>query len=155
MPDQQTTLPFAALAFSALLLGSAMTSPMAQAAGDTPSPENAKVYFINLSDGDIVSSPFKIQFGLTGMGVAPAGVPKLANTGHHHLLVNTTLEGAALSRPLPADDQHRHFGKGQTETLLELPPGTHTLQLVLADWKHTPHNKPVMSTRISVTVQQK
>lgn len=138
-----------ALSFATLLC----IAPLADAAGDTPAPETAKVYFINLQDGDTVSNPFKIQFGLSGMGVAPAGVPKLANTGHHHLLINTRLKGKALGRPIPADDKHRHFGKGQTETVLELPAGTHTLQLVLADWKHTPHAKPVMSERVNITVK--
>lgn len=142
-----------AIKFLAALSIVAISSAASNAGGDTHAPENAKVYFINLNDGDLVTSPFKIQFGLSGMGVAPAGVPKLANTGHHHLLINTELTGAALSRPLPADDNHRHFGKGQTETIVELEPGSYTLQLVLADWKHTPHNKPVMSTRISITVQ--
>lgn len=139
-----STVSFAALLGVTLLAG---------AAADTPAPENAKVYFINLHDGDTVTSPFKVQFGLSGMGVAPAGVPKLANTGHHHLLINTELKGKALSRPVPADDKHRHFGKGQTETVLELPAGPHTLQLVMADWKHTPHVKPVMSERVSITVK--
>ena len=121
-------------------------------AGDTPAPEGAKVYFINLKDGDTVKSPVTVQFGLAGMGVAPAGTEK-ENTGHHHILIDATLEGDALNEPVPADDNHKHFGGGQTETVIELSPGEHTLQLVLGDWTHIPHNPPVMSERITITVE--
>ncbi len=123
----------------------------------TPSPAGARVYFINLKDGDTVSSPVLIQFGLSGMGVAPAnhdGGDAHRNTGHHHLLINTpALTGDALRSGIPADDNHRHFGGGQTEARITLPPGRHTLQLVLADWMHVPHNPPVMSDRITITVR--
>ncbi|WP_299615017.1 DUF4399 domain-containing protein [Pelagibius sp.] len=122
-------------------------------AGETPAPEGAKVYFIGLEDGQTVSSPVTIRFGLSGMGVAPAGVDDKPNTGHHHLIINERIEGEELNEPIPADDQHVHFGGGQTETTIELPPGTHTLQLVLADWSHIPHDPPVMSERITVTVK--
>jgi hypothetical protein len=118
----------------------------------TPSAEGAKVYFVNLSDGDTVTSPVFIQFGLSSMGIAPAGVEK-EHTGHHHLLINAELKGEDLDYAVPADEQHIHFGKGQTEATLELPKGTHTLQLVLGDWSHVPHDKPVMSERITVTVE--
>lgn len=122
-------------------------------AGDTPSPAGAEVYFISPQDGETVSSPVTVRFGLKGMGVAPAGVEK-ENTGHHHLLINAaTPTGDALNEPLPADDNHRHFGGGQTETTVELTPGTHTLQLLLGDWSHIPHNPPVMSQKITVTVK--
>ena len=127
-------------------------APLSAGAGETPSPEGAKVYFINLKDGDTVKSPVFIQFGLSGMGIAPAGVEK-ENTGHHHLIINEAIEGEELEYAVPADEQHIHFGKGQTEATLELPAGTHTLQLVLGDWSHVPHDKPVMSERISVTVE--
>ena len=126
--------------------------PLQAGAGETPSPEGAKVYFVNLSDGDTVTSPVFIQFGLSGMGIAPAGVEK-ENTGHHHLIINEAIEGEELDYAVPADEQHIHFGKGQTEATVELPAGTHTLQLVLGDWSHVPHDKPVMSERISVTVK--
>ena len=126
--------------------------PLQAGAGETPSPEGAKVYFVNLSDGDTVKSPVFIQFGLSGMGIAPAGVEK-ENTGHHHLIINEAIEGEELEYAVPADEQHIHFGKGQTEATVELPAGTHTLQLVLGDWSHVPHDKPVMSERISVTVK--
>ena len=121
-------------------------------AGETPSPEGAKVYFVNLKDGQTVSNPVTVVFGLSGMGVAPAGTEK-AKTGHHHLIINETIEGEELDEPLPADEQHVHFGGGQTEVSIELPAGTHTLQLVLGDQNHIPHNPPVMSERIKVTVK--
>ncbi|NIQ11015.1 MAG: DUF4399 domain-containing protein, partial [Gammaproteobacteria bacterium] len=117
----------------------------------TPSPEGAEAYIISPADGEVVSSPVKVVFGLRGMGVSPAGIDK-ANTGHHHLLVNVA-ERPALDKPLPSDDSHRHFGGGQTETTLELPPGKHTLQLIMGDTNHIPHNPPVMSEVITVIVR--
>lgn len=127
-------------------------------AGDTPSPEGAKVYFINLSDGDSVEAPFVVNFGLSGMGVAPAGTEK-ENTGHHHIFINRPPlgEGAEdaelMENGVPTDDNHRHFGGGQTEVTLDLPAGTHTLQLVLGDEFHVPHNPPVVSEVITITVK--
>ena len=122
-------------------------------AGETPAPDNAKVYFIDLKDGDTVTSPVLIRFGLSGMGIAPAGT-EAPNTGHHHLLIDTPpLEGDALNEAIPMDEQHVHFGKGQTEASVTLSPGKHTLQLVLGDWSHIPHKTPVMSDRITVTVE--
>lgn len=91
-------------------------SPAQSMPGQTPSPSGARVYFINLKDGQEVTSPFLVQFGLSGMGVAPAGVEK-PNTGHHHLLIDTSLSGDALKQPIPMDDTHRHFGNGQTEAM--------------------------------------
>lgn len=136
---------------AALVLAVVAAGPAS--AGETPSPDGAKVYFINLKDGDTVSGPVKVQFGLSGMGVAPAGAEDFEHTGHHHLIINETLEGAELEEPIPSDEQHRHFGKGQTETTVELPPGSHSLQLVLGDWSHIPHNPPVMSEKITITVE--
>jgi len=136
----------------ALIISTVVLTIASGAAGETPSPAGAKVYFINLKSGDTVTSPVKIQFGLAGMGIAPAGVQS-PNTGHHHLIVDDVVEGAALSGPIPADERHVHFGKGQTEATITLPTGTHTLQLVLGDWTHVPHNAPVMSDRITVTVR--
>jgi Domain of unknown function (DUF4399) len=133
-------------AFVAILIS------LAPATAQTPSPAGASVYFINLNDGDTLSSPFKVQFGLVGMGVAPAGVEK-PNTGHHHLIIDTTLSADELKAPIPADAQHLHFGGGQTEAMVTLPPGQHTLQLVLGDWSHVPHVPPVMSPVIKVTVK--
>jgi len=132
------------------LLVTIAASAMAQA--QTAAPPNAVVYFINVKDGDAVKSPFKIQFGLTGMGIAPAGVDK-PNTGHHHLLVDTTLTPEQAKAPIPADDHHLHFGGGQTETIATLPPGRHTLQLVLGDWSHVPFNPPIVTPVITVNVK--
>jgi hypothetical protein len=125
---------------------------VAPSAAETPSPAGAQVYIINLKNGDTVASPFKVQFGLTGMGVAPAGVEK-ANTGHHHLIIDATLSGDELKAPIASDAKHMHFGNGQTEATITLPPGQHTLQLVLGDWSHIPHVPPVMSTPITITVK--
>jgi uncharacterized protein DUF4399 len=122
------------------------------ASAQTPSPAGAKVYIINLKDGAEVTSPFLVQFGLSGMGVAPAGVEK-PNTGHHHLLIDTKLTAEQMKEPIPADDTHKHFGGGQTEAMVTLPPGKHTLQLVFADWTHIPHVPPVMSEPITITVK--
>ncbi len=108
------------------------------------------VYFISPSNGEMVQSPVLVKFGLRGMGVAPAGVDK-ENTGHHHLLIDLeTLP--ALDKPIPADDQHKHFGKGQTEAYVELAPGTHTLQLLFADFSHIPHDPAVVSKPITIHV---
>ncbi|MEL6648040.1 MAG: DUF4399 domain-containing protein [Pseudomonadota bacterium] len=127
-------------------------------AGETPAPEGAEVYFINLEDGATVSTPFKVKFGLSGMGVAPAGAD-FDKTGHHHVLVNRAPFGegpndAEMSEDgLYNDENHRHFGGGQTETVFDLPPGTYTLQMVLGDQYHIPHDPPVMSEQITVTVE--
>jgi Domain of unknown function (DUF4399) len=122
-------------------------------AGETPAPPDAKVYFINIKDGDTVTSPVTIRFGLSGMGIAPAGT-EAPNTGHHHLLIDAPpLEGDALNEAIPMDEHHIHFGKGQTETSVTLSKGSHTLQLVLGDWSHIPHKPPVMSDRITVNVE--
>jgi hypothetical protein len=140
-----TKTALAATLFAALSAGG-------PASAQTPSPAGATVYIINLKDGDSVTSPVKIQFGLTGMGVAPAGVEK-PNTGHHHLIIDTTLSADEMKAPIPSDAKHVHFGAGQTEAMVTLAPGKHTLQLVLGDWSHVPHVPPVMSKPISVTVK--
>lgn len=116
----------------------------------TPAPANARAYIISPADGEIVSNPVTVKFGLEGMGVAPAGV-NVKNTGHHHLLVDTDLP--PLDKPIPADKHHIHFGKGQTQTTLTLSPGKHTLQLLLGDANHIPHSPPVMSEKITITVK--
>lgn len=116
----------------------------------TAAPANAKVYFIAPADGATVSSPVKVVFGLSGAGVAPAGTQK-DNTGHHHLLIDDPT--VDLTQPLPMTDQIKHFGGGQTETLLDLKPGKHTLQLVFADWKHQPFNPSMASEKITITVK--
>jgi hypothetical protein len=124
-------------------------SPLAQAA--SPSPAGARAYIISPADGERVRSPVKVQFGLTGMGVAPAGIDK-ADTGHHHLLIDLAGD-PELGKPLPGDDNHKHFGGGQTEVTLELSPGTHTLQLMLGDHGHVPHDPPVKSAPITIIVE--
>ena len=135
-----------------LMLVACAAMSLSPAAAQTPSPAGAKAYFINLKDGAEVTSPFLVQFGLSGMGVAPAGVEK-PNTGHHHLLIDTKLTDEEMKAPIPADDTHKHFGGGQTEAMVTLPPGQHTLQLMLADWSHIPHSPPVMSEPITITVK--
>ncbi len=139
-------------AFRRSLLLAVMIGIPAVALGETAAPPGAAVYFINLKDGDTVTSPFKVQFGLTGMGIAPAGVDK-PKTGHHHLIIDTTLSPEELKAPIPSDAKHVHFGGGQTETMVTLPPGRHTLQLVLGDWTHIPFDPPIMSPVITVTVK--
>jgi hypothetical protein len=130
----------------------------ALAGGPTASNADARVYFVNLGNGDTVSSPVKVVFGLTVMGVAPAGTEK-DMTGHHHLLINRPPFGLGedgveeLANGLPSDENHIHFGGGQTETSLDLPPGTHTLQLVLGDMTHIPHSPPVFSEIITIQVE--
>jgi Domain of unknown function (DUF4399) len=122
------------------------------AAGRTPSPAGAEVYIISPKDGAVVKSPVTVRFGLKGMGVAPAGVT-FENSGHHHLLVDSD-PPADLSQPLANNEHSLHFGKGQTETELKLAPGKHTLQLVLGDALHVPHDPPVMSKKITITVKE-
>ncbi|WP_170370261.1 DUF4399 domain-containing protein [Ruegeria arenilitoris] len=135
-----------------------LLAPLAWAGGETPSNPDAEVYFVNLSDGDTVTSPVTVVFGLRGMGVAPAGTEK-ENTGHHHLLIDRPPLGQGedgvdeLAYGLPADDNHLHFGGGQTEVTLELAPGTHTLQLVLGDAGHVPHATPIVSEVITISVE--
>jgi uncharacterized protein DUF4399 len=138
-----------AVAIAAVALASIATYAWAQER--TPSPAGAEVYIISPKDGATVKSPVTVEFGLKGMGVAPAGV-KFENTGHHHLLIDTDIP-KDLNAPLPTSDNVRHFGKGQTEASIELKPGKHTLQLVLGDDKHTPHNPPVESKKITITVK--
>ncbi|MFU8825772.1 DUF4399 domain-containing protein [Yoonia sp.] len=118
----------------------------------TPAPVDAQVYFIGLEDGATVSNPVTIAFGLTGMGIAPAGIDA-ADTGHHHLLINVDPATLDLNDGVPADDNHIHFGGGQTEVTRDLPLGTHTLALVLADHAHIPHDPPIISEMITITVE--
>ena len=114
-------------------------------------PEDAEAYIISPVDQETVSSTFTVQFGLKGMGVAPAGVD-MERTGHHHLLIDVE-DMPDLTRPLPSTDQIVHFGLGQTETELTLPAGEHTLQLILGDFTHTPHKNPVISDKITIYVE--
>lgn len=118
--------------------------------GPTGRDDSANLYIIGLHHGEKVQNPVRIRFGLSGMGVAPAGIDS-PNTGHHHLLIDVeTLPD--LSQPLPSNEHVRHFGKGQTETLIELSPGKHSLRLVLGDHMHRPHAQPLMSEPIVIEV---
>ena len=114
------------------------------------SPDKAMLYIISPQDGDTVSSPVKVIFGLNGMGIAPAGI-KMKNTGHHHLLIDLN-HLPDINLPIPSDENHRHFGKGQTEALIELDKGEHTLQLILGDHMHVPHEPPIISKKIRIKV---
>jgi hypothetical protein len=114
-----------------------------------PSPPGARVYFVGLQDGSVLPQKATIRFGLVNMGVAPAGIEK-ANTGHHHVLIDAKLP--PLDEPIPNDFNHLHFGSGQTEAVVNLPLGTHTIQLLLGDENHVPHNPPIMSKPIKVLV---
>jgi hypothetical protein len=136
------------LALSATLLFAATLAP---AADRTPSPAGAEVYIASPKDGAKMKGPVTVVFGLKGMGIAPAGI-KFDNTGHHHLLIDSDAP-ADLSQPLPATEKSIHFGKGQTETTLTLPPGKHTLQLVFGDSLHIPHEPAVISKKITITVE--
>lgn len=127
-------------------------------AGETASAPGARVYFDGLSDGDRVKNPVMVKFGIDGMEVVPAGTDT-EHSGHHHLFIDRPVLGEGpdgadeLDANIISDEQHVHFGKGQTETSLELAPGEHTLQLVLGDKDHIPHNPPVVSEQITITVE--
>jgi hypothetical protein len=145
----RTIPPITALLLS-LIAPLAAAQNAAEALPRTPATAGAEVYIQSPANGAELRSPFTVRFGLRGMGVAPAGITA-ANTGHHHLLIDVdTLPPE--DQPMPATDQIRHFGGGQTETELDLPPGVHTLQLVLGDALHIPHLPPVRSQKITITV---
>ena len=134
-----------------IALGACLLAAFAVAADRIAAPAGAEVYFIAPQNGAKLHSPVTIKFGLKGMGIAPAGI-KFDNTGHHHLLVDTDLSEVKLDAPMPATDKIVHFGKGQTETTLTLPPGKHTLQLVFADYLHQSFDPPLTSKKITITV---
>ena len=137
--------------FSAVVLSVAVLFAAAPA-GSTDAPSNAYCYIGWPTDGTVVAAgkPFRVWFGLRNMGVAPKGVA-VKNTGHHHLLIDADVPPAG--QEIPSDRNHLHFGAGETETMLELPPGKHTLQLVMGDDKHVVHNPPVISKKITITVR--
>jgi hypothetical protein len=137
----------------ALLVLAATCSISAFAEERAAAPAGAEAYIIAPADAATVSGPVTVRFGLKGMGIAPAGI-KFDGAGHHHLLIDTALP-ADLSQPIPpaVENKVMHFGKGQTEVTLTLPPGKHTLQLVLGDYLHVPHNPPVVSKQITITVK--
>jgi Domain of unknown function (DUF4399) len=134
-----------------LALGVCLVAATAFAADRMAAPAGAEVYFIAPQNGAKLHSPVTIKFGLKGMGIAPAGI-KFDNTGHHHLLVDTDVSELKLDAPMPATDKIVHFGKGQTETTLTLTPGKHTLQLIFADYLHQSFDPPLISKKITITV---
>lgn len=113
-------------------------------------PTSAKAYIISPSAGETVSSPVTVVFGLTGFGVAPAGTMR-DGTGHHHLIIDSPLPD--LTKTIPADANHVHFGGGQTEVTVDLAPGQHTLQLLLGNHAHVPHDPPIYSEVVKITVE--
>ena len=116
----------------------------------TPATEDARVFFIMPADGEVVSNPLLVEFGLAGMEIRPAGDNR-SNSGHHHIIIDTELPPFDL--PIPADEHHVHFGDGSSKTELTLSPSQHTLQLLFADYRHIPHNPPVFSEQITITVK--
>lgn len=136
------------------LIATLMLATMPVQAGSTPAPKEAYLYIGWPNNEEVISTgggnPFRIWFGLRYMGVAPAGID-VPNTGHHHLLVDTPVP--PLDEPIPADENHIHFGAGQTQAELTLPPGRHTLQLIMGDHAHVPHDPPVISRQITITIQ--
>lgn len=136
------------------LFAVAVVAALAGAAGAAaaPAPANAYCYIGWPNDGQVLSAgkPFRVWFGLRNMGVAPKGVA-FPNSGHHHLLIDTELPAAG--QEIPSDRNHLHYGAGETETMLELPPGKHTLQLLMGDERHVPHEPPVVSKKITITVR--
>jgi hypothetical protein len=136
------------------ILGLALAVAAAPAlAADLPrstAPQDVQLYFISPADGETVTGQVTVRFGLRGMGIAPAGVA-MEHTGHHHLLIDSATP--PFDMPVPADAKHLHFGKGQSEAQVTLAPGKHTLQLLLADHLHIPHDPPVLSKVITITVR--
>ena len=121
-------------------------------AGDTPSVQGTKIYFVNIQDGDVLKIPFIVQFGLSSqMGIAPALVD-WPDTGHHHLIINSPTPDPNKAIPSKSEN-HIHLSGGQTEWEVDLPSGQHTLQLILGDYSHIPHDPPVISEVITITVE--
>jgi hypothetical protein len=138
--------------FNILFLFGFLVSPM-HANEKSKAADNANVYIISPADSETVTNPVKIVFGLEVMGVAPAGI-EFTNTGHHHLLIDV-VELLDINLPIPSDDNHKHFGKGQTEAVIELEPGEHTIQLIFGDHMHIPHDPVVVSKKIKINVEGK
>ena len=137
---------------SLLVFALSLLATLAVAQDRSAAPAGAEVYIISPQNGATVTGPVTVRFGLKGMGVAPAGV-KFDNTGHHHLLIDTDLSEIKLDAPLPSSDKIVHFGKGQTETVVTLAPGKHTLELLFADYRHLSFDPPLHSKKITITVQ--
>ncbi|KVT60151.1 ATPase [Burkholderia ubonensis] len=135
-----------------LVMAATVLAPrLVLAAGRTPSPPGAEAYIIWPSDGaTITGGKFWVRMGLRNMGICPKGIER-PNVGHHHLLIDADLP--PLDQPIPSDRNHLHYGAGQTEARIELPPGKHTLQLLMGDHDHVPHDPPVYSKKITITVK--
>ncbi|QGZ64718.1 DUF4399 domain-containing protein [Paraburkholderia acidisoli] len=134
-----------------LALAAAMLMPRLASAARTPSPPGAEVYIIWPADGAVIpTGKLWVRMGLRNMGVCPKGINR-PNTGHHHVLIDTDLP--PFDQPIPSDRNHLHFGAGETEARIELPPGKHTLQLLMGDYNHVPHDPPVYSKKITITVK--
>lgn len=133
-----------------LLSAPLLLLPTAAGAQGTAAPKDAELYFISPTDGETIRGPFECRFGLKNMGVTHAGDP-YPNSGHHHLLIDVAAP-LDVKEPIPRDKNHLHFGAGETQTRLDLPPGKHTLQLVLGDAKHFPFDPPLVSPKITITV---
>ena len=133
-----------------ILIGAAGIAAPGLAAERQPAPKDAYAYIGWPNDGEVVTQRFKVWLGLRNFGVAPSGVNR-TNTGHHHLLIDSDLP--PLNEPIPNDKKHIHLGAGQTETFVEVPPGRHTIQLLMGDADHVPHDPPVMSKKITVIVR--
>ena len=161
-PAAEKPEPLAEVAKSAETSEEETPSPLAEKSADAPEPlaeeaakrtpslEGAKVYFILPEAGATVSVPIAVQFGVEGMDIVPAGTDHV-HSGHHHLLIDTKLED--YNAPIPSDENHKHFGNAQTEAAIGLAPGKHTLQLLLGDQNHIPHDPPVESEVITITVK--
>jgi hypothetical protein len=133
------------------ILATALLLPTAASSQGTPAPKEAYLYIISPADGDTVKGAFRCRFGLRNMGVTHAG-DSFANSGHHHLLIDVD-EPINPGEPIPQDKKHLHYGGGETEALIELPSGKHTLQLVLSDGKHFNFDPPIVSKKITITVR--
>jgi hypothetical protein len=138
------------VAFCGLALVCTFAGPASAQDKRTPAPKDAAVYFHYPLNGSTVPEHFVVRIGLHNMGVAPAGVNK-PNTGHHHVIIDADLP--PFDRPIPSDFNHVHLGNGQTEVRLTLPPGRHTLQLLVGDYNHIPHNPPIVSEKITIRVR--
>ena len=139
-------------ALAPLAVAAALVAAPVLAQDRTPAPDGARAYIISPEDGAKVTSPVEFRFGLEGMEVAPAGTEE-ANTGHHHLIVDIPEDGYDFDGPIPSDAQHIHFGGGQKEASVELAPGEHTVWLLLGDANHVPHDPPVISEPVTITVE--
>ena len=137
---------------SLLVLAGMLVTSIGLAQDRAPATTGAEAYIIAPRDGETITGPVTVRFGLKGMGIAPAGI-KFDNTGHHHLLIDTDVSDVKLDAPLPATDKIVHFGKGQTETTLTLAPGKHTLELLFADYQHLSFDPPLHSKKITITVK--